>query len=350
MKLAVKNVFFSTLYLGSFFPHLSAQGAIYGSSMVYSAGNNVVAVSSTDLNPTAAQYYLPSMLEGTSTLSWNSGNSVKTFIGTHQQVRDPFTTYRVDSTHAILFKSQYTWNGFSYYSDPCDIKYYCDNNVRGDTNGVFLNSHLWKGADSVNENLHFSTIAAITNWRSVFGKTYFSIGPVEVHISPLSAILYPSQTKQFTSSVINLDNSNLTWSVSPDVGTISSSGLYTAPNNINSKQTIAITATSVTYPNCSDTSSIELRPLVNISVGPNTSYISGGSATLTAVVTGTIDTRVNWISNGLLSYSAKSVQFIEGDPGVYTATATSVADPTKSATMTISVLPVPYPGGDPSEN
>ena len=55
---------------------------------------------------------------------------------------------------------------------------------------------------------------------------------VTVSVSPLTASLYGGQTQQFTATVTNASNASATWSLSPNVGTISGAGLYTAPTNI----------------------------------------------------------------------------------------------------------------------
>ncbi len=64
-------------------------------------------------------------------------------------------------------------------------------------------------------------------------------------LSPSTVALYSGQTQQFTATVSNASNTSVTWSLSPNVGTISSSGLYTVPTNIGTHQTVTVTATSV---------------------------------------------------------------------------------------------------------
>jgi len=61
--------------------------------------------------------------------------------------------------------------------------------------------------------------------------------PPPLSITPTSVTLQKKQKQQFTASL-----SPVTWSISPIVGTISSSGLYTAPANIRTLQNITVTA------------------------------------------------------------------------------------------------------------
>ncbi len=73
---------------------------------------------------------------------------------------------------------------------------------------------------------------------------------IQVFVSPVSASLGPGATQQFTAAVSGTDNSSLTWTVngvqggSAAVGTISQTGLYTAPATIASPNAIFIAATS----------------------------------------------------------------------------------------------------------
>ena len=69
--------------------------------------------------------------------------------------------------------------------------------------------------------------------------------PVSINVAPGSVTLAPSQTQQFTAAVSNASNNAVTWAMSPNVGTLSPSGLYTAPSSVSSAQTVTVTATSV---------------------------------------------------------------------------------------------------------
>ena len=62
-------------------------------------------------------------------------------------------------------------------------------------------------------------------------------------VSPGSVALGPAQTQRFS-----VANSNVTWFLSPMVGSITAAGLYTAPASITSSQTVTVTATSVAAP------------------------------------------------------------------------------------------------------
>lgn len=87
-----------------------------------------------------------------------------------------------------------------------------------------------------------------------------STTPVAVSVTPTSATLSASQTQQFSATVANSANTAVTWSLSPatGAGTVSASGLYTAPATIGSSQNVTITATSAADPTKSASATITL--------------------------------------------------------------------------------------------
>ena len=165
-----------------------------------------------------------------------------------------------------------------------------------------------------------------------------------VGIVPTVATLSASQTQQFTGTVIGGGKTAVTWSISPNVGSISTSGLYTAPAFIAATQTVTITATSVADATKTATALVTLAP-VSVSLAPSTITLFGGQTQqFTPTVIGTTNTSVTW------SINPGTVGSISGS-GLYTApatiastqtvtvTATTVADNTKFATATITLNP-----------
>jgi hypothetical protein len=75
-----------------------------------------------------------------------------------------------------------------------------------------------------------------------------------VSLSPASVALGPSQTQQFTATA-GSQTPTVNWSIYPAIGTISASGLYTAPATIAQEQTVTVTDL-----NSSATASISLTP------------------------------------------------------------------------------------------
>jgi len=169
--------------------------------------------------------------------------------------------------------------------------------------------------------------------------------PVSVSVTPATATLYPAQTQQFTATVSNTSNTAVTWSVS-GVGTVSSSGLYTAPASVTTQQTVTVTATSQAAPSASGSATITLMPAISVSVTPTSAALNPGqSQQFRATVSNTSNTAVTWsispTSAGTISssglYAAPSLSV----PVTVMVTATSQADPTKSGSATITITPLP---------
>ena len=170
------------------------------------------------------------------------------------------------------------------------------------------------------------------------------VPPVQVTVSPSTASLAPSGTRQFTVAVTGTTNTAVTWSVSPAVGTISGGGLYSAPAALGSPQTVTVTATSAADTSKTATASMTIVPSVQVTVSPSAASLApSGTQKLTAEVTGTTNTAVTWsvspavgtISSGGL-YSAPATLT---SPQTVTVTATSVADTSKKTTASVTVVP-----------
>jgi hypothetical protein len=94
---------------------------------------------------------------------------------------------------------------------------------------------------------------------AVFDNVSITSG-IDVSVSPTTASLSANQSQQFTATVTNTSNTAVTWSLSPTVGSISSTGLYTAPASIGSQQTVTVTATSVADSTKSASAIVTLSP------------------------------------------------------------------------------------------
>jgi RHS repeat-associated protein len=171
--------------------------------------------------------------------------------------------------------------------------------------------------------------------------------PVSVSVTPPSTVLTNGQTQQMTANVANTSHTAVNWTVSPGgVGSISATGLYSAPGNISAPQTVTITATSQWYPTELASATITLMPPVAVSVSPATATLyAGQTAQLTPTVINTGNTTVIWTISpagvGTLSttglYTAPTPVLTQQ---MVTITATSQVDATKSAMATLTLAPV----------
>jgi hypothetical protein len=98
---------------------------------------------------------------------------------------------------------------------------------------TFAVSHLLFPAENA---LHYAD-AYVPGDLALFG----AIQPTQTAftIAPLQATIAAGETQQFTPS----NTQATTWTINPRIGTISSSGLYTAPRSITSATPVVITAT-----------------------------------------------------------------------------------------------------------
>ena len=177
-----------------------------------------------------------------------------------------------------------------------------------------------------------------------------------VSLSPTTASIRVGQTQQFTATVKNTSNTVVTWEVNGVAGgdttngTVSTSGLYTAPTSVPSPASVTVTA--VSQADTAQAASATVTVTVPVSIFPTTSAI-GPSATLqfTATVTVSTNTAVTWQVNGITG--GNSTVGTISTTGLYTApaavpnpntvkiTAVSQADTTQSASATVQITPPP---------
>lgn len=180
---------------------------------------------------------------------------------------------------------------------------------------------------------------------------------ISVAISPTQATVPVGQTQPFTATVSNASDTSVTWRVNgatggnSSVGTIDTSGVYTAPAAVPSPATVTVTAVSNADPTQSASASVTItggNP-VSVMVTPaNASVTVGQTQTFAATVSNASDTSVTWQVNGVAGGSA-ATGTIDAS-GVYTApatvpspaavtvTAVSNADPTKSGSASVTIV------------
>jgi hypothetical protein len=184
-------------------------------------------------------------------------------------------------------------------------------------------------------------------------------GPVfvTVTVTPSSAQPFLGQTQQFTAEVTGTTNTAVTWSVNgvtgggPGTGTISTSGLYTAPQSLPSPASVTLTATSQADPVKFGAATVTVRSDLAVSVAPTAAPAELGATlpafTVSVSGTGSFSSNVTWSVNGVAGGSATFGTITPS--GVYTAprilpspasatiTATSVADSSRSASATVTI-------------
>jgi len=115
---------------------------------------------------------------------------------------------------------------------------------------------------------------------------------VKVTVTPSSAQVRDGGTQQFSVSVTGSSNTAVTWTVNAvaggnsSVGTISSSGLYTAPASVPNPNTITVTATSAADSSASGSGAVTLENPIPIITSLQPATINVGNFTLTVNGTG----------------------------------------------------------------
>ncbi len=177
--------------------------------------------------------------------------------------------------------------------------------------------------------------------------------PVSVSVTPASATLQTGVTQQFSATVSGTTNTAVTWSVNgvtggnATVGTISSSGLYTAPSVTSSAtETISATSAADTTKSASATASVSPAPVsVSVTISPTSSSLQAGKTQqFTATVSGTTSTGVNWLVNNVQGGNS-SVGTISST-GLYTAP-TGLSS---STTMSVTAQSAYYSSSSASAN
>lgn len=165
-----------------------------------------------------------------------------------------------------------------------------------------------------------------------------------VSISPVGPVNKTTgETEQFSATVSHTPNTGVSWSVAPGGagGTISATGLYTAPAVAGVDTVIA---TSNDDPNQTAQVTVNVTSPATVVAAPKTAeLVIGDTITLTATVTGAVNQAVTWsvpagagtlssTSGATTDYTAPFV------PGTYTVTVTSDEDTSRSDTVVITVI------------
>jgi len=161
---------------------------------------------------------------------------------------------------------------------------------------------------------------------------------ISVTLSPTTASLTTGQTQMFTANVAG-STQGVTWTAT-SIGTIDANGVFTAV----SAGTGTVTATSVQDKTKSASATVTVAapppPVgggISVTLSPtNSMLLVGGTQQFTAKVTGGTG-GVTWTATGAVGTISSSGMFTATAAGSGVVKATSVDDPTKSASAAIMV-------------
>jgi hypothetical protein len=200
------------------------------------------------------------------------------------------------------------------------------------------------------------TATSLSN-GSISGSTTATIvGPnnIGVTVTPSGPSLNTGAQQQFKAAVTGTSNTAVTWGLSgigcfsSTCGTITSSGLYTAPSEAPDPPFVTVTATSVADNTKSGFATATITQHIGVTISPTSAKLTEGqSLQFAASVTGTANTAVNWSVSGT-GCSGSGCGTVTST-GLYTApdsvptqvvvTTTSVANLAVSASATITIIP-----------
>ena len=197
------------------------------------------------------------------------------------------------------------------------------------------------------------------------GGTTGTVSPViSVRVSTSATSVAAGQQAQFTATVTGTTNTSVTWLVVGGAadGTISASGLYTAPAVVPNPALVTVTATSQADPTKSGSGSITVTGTssnITVVVSPSSPTVPNfGRQQFNAAVSGTSNTAVNWSVNGTpggsLQFGFISSSGLYFGPGgvptksngsggvsttTLTVTAVSQASASASGSTTVTLMP-----------
>jgi uncharacterized protein (DUF1800 family) len=189
--------------------------------------------------------------------------------------------------------------------------------------------------------------------------------PVTVTVMPASATVAASGIRQFSATVGGSTNTGVVWRVndvvggSAGIGTISTTGLYTAPASVPNPAGVVIRATSLADGSARGAATVTIQAAapaqVTVTVTPSTATVTTSAPRqFTAAIAGSTNTGVTWSVNGMPGGNS-SLGTISA-AGLYTAPAsvpspagvtiraTSAADGSAGGNASVTVqAPAPAP-------
>lgn len=178
---------------------------------------------------------------------------------------------------------------------------------------------------------------------------------VTVTVSPGTAQVSVGLTAKFTATVNGASDTGVTWKVNgkkdgnSTVGTISTTGLYTAPSSVPSPATVTVTALSNADDNAGASATVTIVAAANVTISPAAATVaSGATQQFVASVQGSTNSCVDWSVNGTSGGDASNGTITSS--GLYTAplrppsggsitvTATSCGDSSQSASASVSIV------------
>ena len=160
---------------------------------------------------------------------------------------------------------------------------------------------------------------------------------VSISVSPTTASLQTGGQQQFTAYVSGTSNTTVTWSASG--GTVTSGGLYAAPNAAGTYTVTAVSAADPTK-SASATVTVSAPQPISVTISPTTVAMpQKWQQQFAATVSGSSNTAVSWaVTQGTGTITQSGLYTAPQAVATDIVVATSQADSTKSASASITVV------------
>lgn len=143
---------------------------------------------------------------------------------------------------------------------------------------------------------------------------------VSITVTPSTISLGAGASVQLAATVVGTGQTAVSWSMSPSVGTLTSGGLYTAPQTITSTQTVTIKATSVADPTKSASATVTLLGTTVLTSPYAVQYSSPTATSLQVKWTApsSITGNMTLTSPGAPDWWYLSITPVSGSTGIFT--------------------------------
>ena len=200
--------------------------------------------------------------------------------------------------------------------------------------GTVTSRGLYTAPGTAGTNIVTATSAADTTKSASASVTVSQSSQVSVSVSPTAISINQGAQQQFTATVAGTSNTGVNWSVISGSGTISPSGLFTAPNK---QESDTVQAQSQADTTKTAVASVTV-PAVSLSFSPLSATVQpNGTQQFTATVSGTTNTGVLWSEIGNGSVSQAGLYTAPGSSETDTVTATAAASSAATRSASVSV-------------
>lgn len=226
-----------------------------------------------------------------------------------------------------------------------DKVYDFTNFISSHPGGNSMVAYCGKDGTAAFANIGHSSSAVAMEAQYLIGTLTSATAAVSVTLSPANASLAVGGTVQFTPTVKN-STAGVAWTVTPaTLGSISANGLFTALTagqgtvsaasvQDGTKSASAVVTVNATPPSSGGGGS----SAITVSVNPSAVTLSTGSHARFRAHVGNSSQGVTWsVSGAIGTIDKRGVLSAATTPATGTVTATSVEDPTKTATVQVTL-------------